>query len=127
MAVNNLLVLCYPTCSTCKKALRWLDEHGVSYTYRDIAADRPGVDELAFWHEASGLPIRRFFNTSGVLYRELGVKARLDAGMTQQECLELLATDGKLVKRPLLVRTRADGTTAVLVGFKEDAWAAELL
>ena len=119
---GKLLVLCYPKCSTCKKALKWLDEHGVAYEVRDIKEDNPTAAELAEWHARSGLPIRRFFNTSGMLYRELGVKQRLDAGMPEAECIELLATDGMLVKRPLVV-----GDGFVLVGFKEPEWEAHLL
>ena len=93
----------YPKCSTCKRAKAWLDEHGVEYVDRDIVADNPTAEELAAWVARSGLPVRRFFNSSGMKYRELGLKARLDAGMTDQECFELLATDGMLVRRPLLV------------------------
>lgn len=117
-ATPDLTVLCYPRCSTCRRALAWLDAHGVAYVARDIAGDSPSADELARWHQASGLPVRRLFNTSGRLYRELGVRERLDAGMTDEECYELLATDGMLVKRPLAVR--ADGV--VLVGFREAEW-----
>ena len=108
----------YPKCSTCKKAKAWLDEHGVEYIDRDIVLDNPTADELATWIARSGLPVRRFFNSSGMKYRELGLKARLDAGMTDQECYELLATDGMLVKRPLLV-----GDDFAIPGFKEAAWA----
>ena len=112
-----VLFIEYPKCTTCKKAKKWLDEHGVEYNDRHIVEDK-----LAEWHERSGLPLRRFFNTSGMKYRELGIKAKLDAGMTDEEAYELLATDGMLVKRPLIV---ADNT--VLTGFKEDAWAEALL
>ena len=115
----TVLFVEYPKCSTCKKAKAWLDEHGVEYIDRDIVLDNPTADELATWIARSGLPVRRFFNSSGMKYRELGLKARLDAGMTDRECYELLATDGMLVRRPLLI----DGTT-VLVGFKEAEWAA---
>lgn len=99
----TVLFVEYPKCSTCKKAKAWLDEHGVEYVDRDIVTDNPSAEELATWIARSGLPVRRFFNSSGMKYRELGLKARLDAGMTDQECYELLATDGMLVKRPLLV------------------------
>ena len=99
----TVLFVEYPKCSTCKKAKAWLDEHGVEYIDRDIVLDNPTADELATWIARSGLPVRRFFNSSGMKYRELGLKARLDAGMTDRECYELLATDGMLVKRPLLV------------------------
>lgn len=117
-----VLFIEYPKCTTCKKAKKWLDEHGVEYNDRHIVEDNPTAAELAEWHERSGLPLRRFFNTSGMKYRELGIKAKLDAGMTDEEAYELLATDGMLVKRPLIV---ADNV--VLAGFKEDAWAEALL
>lgn len=117
-----VLFIEYPKCTTCKKAKKWLDEHGVEYNDRHIVEDNPTAAELAEWHERSGLPLRRFFNTSGMKYRELGIKAKLDAGMTDEEAYELLATDGMLVKRPLIV---AD--SVVLTGFKEDAWAEALL
>lgn len=117
-----VLFIEYPKCTTCKKAKKWLDEHGVEYVDRHIVEDNPTAAELAEWHERPGLPLRRFFNTSGMKYRELGIKAKLDAGMTDEEAYELLATDGMLVKRPLIV---ADNV--VLTGFKEDAWAEALL
>ena len=117
-----VLFIEYPKCTTCKKAKKWLDEHGVEYVDRHIVEDNPTAAELSEWHERSGLPLRRFFNTSGMKYRELGIKAKLDAGMTDEEAYELLATDGMLVKRPLFV---ADNV--VLTGFKEDAWAEALL
>ncbi len=117
-----VLFIEYPKCTTCKKAKKWLDEHGVEYVDRHIVEDNPTAAELAEWHERSGLPLRRFFNTSGMKYRELGIKAKLDAGMTDEEAYELLATDGMLVKRPLIA---AD--SVVLTGFKEDAWAEALL
>lgn len=112
----------YPKCTTCKKAKKWLDEQGVAYEDRHIVEDNPSAEELAAWQERSGLPLRRFFNTSGMLYRELGVKAKLDAGMTDDEAFALLASNGMLVKRPLVV-----GDDFVLVGFKEAAWADALL
>lgn len=117
-----VLFIEYPKCTTCKKAKKWLDEHGVEHVDRHIVEDNPTAAELAEWHERSGLPLRRFFNTSGMKYRELGIKAKLDAGMTDEEAYELLATDGMLVKRPLIA---AD--SVVLTGFKEDAWAEALL
>ena len=117
-----VLFIEYPKCTTCKKAKKWLDEHGVEYVDRHIVEDNPTAAELAEWHERSGLPLRRFLNTSGMKYRELGIKAKLDAGMTDEEAYELLATDGMLVKRPLIA---AD--SVVLTGFKEDAWAEALL
>ena len=118
----SVLFIEYPKCTTCKKAKKWLDEHGVDYTDRHIVEDNPTAEELAGWQQRSGLPLRRFFNTSGMKYRELGIKAKLDVGMTDEEAYELLATDGMLVKRPLIV---ADNV--VLTGFKEDAWAEALL
>ncbi len=117
-----VLFIEYPKCTTCKKAKKWLDEHGIEYADRHIVEDNPTAAELAEWHERSGLPLRRFFNTSGMKYRELGIKAKLDAGMTDEEAYELLATDGMLVKRPLIV---ADNV--VLTGFKEEAWTEALL
>ena len=115
-----MLFICYPKCTTCQKAQRFLDAHGASYTLRDIKTDRPTRGELETWQAQSGLPLRRFFNTSGLQYRALGLKDRL-ADMTQEDMLDLLATDGMLVKRPLLV---TDGR--VLVGFREKEWG-ELL
>ncbi|MDO5024242.1 arsenate reductase family protein [Slackia piriformis] len=118
----GVLFVEYPKCTTCKKAKAWLDSHGIEYVDRHIVEDNPTAEELAAWHRASGLPVRRFFNTSGMKYRELGIKAKLDAGMTDEECYELLATDGMLVKRPLVV-----GEDLVLIGFKEPAWEEALL
>lgn len=118
----DVLLLEYPKCSTCKRAKRWLDESSVPYADRDIVTDNPTADELARWVDASGLPVRRFFNTSGRLYRELGVKARLDGGMTDEEAIRLLSTDGMLVKRPLLI---VDGTPTT-PGFREDVWSQVL-
>ncbi|MBE6469809.1 MAG: arsenate reductase family protein [Coriobacteriaceae bacterium] len=120
----SILFIEYPKCSTCKKAKKWLDEHGISYTDRHIVEENPTADELASWQEASGLPLRRFFNTSGMKYRELNVKAQLDAGMSDEDAFALLATDGMLVKRPLVI---VDGGKTVLVGFKEAAWEETLL
>lgn len=118
----GVLFVEYPKCTTCKKAKAWLDSHGIEYVDRHIVEDNPTAEELAAWHRRSGLPVRRFFNTSGMKYRELGIKAKLDAGMTDEECYELLATDGMLVKRPLAV-----GEDLVLIGFKEPAWEEALL
>ena len=118
----SVLFIEYPKCTTCKKAKKWLDEHGVVYTDRHIVEENPTAEELAAWQQRSGLPVRRFFNTSGMKYRELGVKVKLDSGMTDEEAFELLATDGMLVKRPLVVTD-----TAILVGFKEAAWEETLL
>lgn len=118
----SVLFIEYPRCSTCKRAKNWLDEHGVSYTDRHIVEEAPTAEELAAWHERSGLPLRRFFNTSGMKYRELGIKAKLDAGMSNEEAYALLASDGMLIKRPLVV---ADD--AIFVGFRDEAWAGALL
>ena len=111
----------YPKCTTCKKAKKWLDEHGVEYIDRHIVEDNPTAEELASWQQRSGLPLRRFFNTSGMKYRELGIKAKLDAGMSDEEAFALLATDGMLVKRPVLV-----GEDFVLTGFREKEWREKL-
>ncbi|MBY4797566.1 arsenate reductase family protein [Collinsella sp. AGMB00827] len=121
---GSVLFLEYPKCSTCRKAKKWLDDHGISYEDRHIVEANPTADELAEWQRASGLPLRRFFNTSGMRYRELGVKAQLDAGMSDEDAFALLATDGMLVKRPLVI---VDGGAQVLVGFKEAAWEEALL
>ncbi len=118
----SVLFIEYPRCTTCKKAKKWLDEHGVDYTDRHIVEDNPTAEELASWRQRSGLPLRRFFNTSGMKYRELGIKAQLDAGMSDEDAFALLATDGMLVKRPLVV-----GDDFVLVGFREEAWTEALL
>lgn len=117
----SVLFLEYPKCSTCKKAKKWLDEHGVSYIDRDIVSDNPTAAELADFRARSGLPVRRLFNTSGMRYRELGLKDRLDAGMSDDECYELLATDGMHVKRPLLV-----GEGFAILGFNEALWTKAL-
>lgn len=120
--MNSILFLEYPKCSTCKKAKKWLDDHGIAYEDRHIVEDNPSADELKLWQKQSGLPLRRFFNTSGMLYRELGVKKRFDDGMTDDEAFDLLATNGMLVKRPLVI-----GEDFVLVGFKEAQWQEALL
>lgn len=119
--MTQVMFLEYPKCSTCKKAKKWLDEHGVDYVDRHIVEDNPSADELRAWQAKSGLPLRRFFNTSGMLYRELGVKKRFEEGMTDDEAFELLATNGMLVKRPLVI-----GSDFVLVGFKEPEWEERL-
>ncbi len=144
---KNVLFIEYPKCSTCKKAKKWLDDHEIAYVDRHIVEESPTVEELRAWVTASGLPLRRFFNTSGMLYRELNVKAQLDAGMPEGEALELLASSGMLVKRPLVViadgervskvadsnggegGTAAGGgeITSILVGFKELEWEKALL
>ena len=112
--------ICYPKCSTCQKARKWLEANGVSFEERNIKENNPGLEELRAWHQQSGLPLRKFFNTSGMLYRELQLKDKLPA-MTGEEQLALLASDGMLVKRPLLI-----GEGFVLVGFKEADWKAAL-
>ena len=115
-----MLFVCYPRCSTCKKAQKWLDEHGVSYDYRDIKEDNPTESELREWLDKSGLDVKRFFNTSGQLYKSMGLRDKLPY-MSVDEKLRLLATDGMLVKRPILI----DGGS-VLVGFKEEEWSLKL-
>lgn len=115
-----MLFLCYPKCSTCRKAAQWLEERGISVTLRDIKEDRPTAAELDQWNQLSGLPLKRFFNTSGLQYKALGLKDRLPQ-MDREEQLQLLASDGMLVKRPILV----DGDK-VLVGFRETEWQAAL-
>ena len=112
--------ICYPKCTTCRKAQKWLDENGISYTLRDIKMEHPTYEELAAWHRRSGLPLKKFFNTSGLLYKSMELKDRLPA-MSEDEMLKLLAADGMLVKRPLLV-----GDDFVLVGFREAEWAERL-
>lgn len=112
----SAIIVGYPRCTTCKKAEKYLADKGVAYTYRDIKEDNPSLKELTEWHAASGLDIKRFFNTSGMKYRDLGLKDKLPT-MSDQEKLELLATDGMLVKRPILL---VDGK--VTTGFKEKEW-----
>ena len=112
--------ICYPKCTTCQKAQKWLDENGISYTFRDIKMENPTCNELTAWHERSGLPLKRFFNTSGLLYKSMGLKDKLPQ-MSEDEMLKLLAADGMLVRRPLLV-----GNDFVLVGFKEAEGAERL-
>ena len=116
-----MIFLCYPKCSTCVKAQKWLDEHKVPYTLRDIKEDKPTLQELTAWHSQSGLPLKKFFNTSGLLYRSLELKNKLPS-MEDTEMLSLLATDGMLVKRPILI-----GEDYVLVGFSEEVWSSKLL
>ena len=111
-----MLFICYPRCTTCKKAQKWLDDNGLQYELRDIKENNPSYDELKEWYAKSGLPLKRFFNTSGQLYKNMELKDKLPA-MSEEEQLKLLATDGMLVKRPILV----NGGT-VLVGFKEAEW-----
>lgn len=113
-----MLFIEYPKCSTCKKAKAWLDSNGIEYTDRNIKDENPTYDELKLWYEQSGLPLKKFFNTSGMLYRSMELKDKLP-NMSEEEQLKLLASDGMLVKRPLLV----DGEK-VLTGFKEADWSA---
>ena len=114
-------VYCYSKCSTCKKALAWLDENDVSYELLDIKTNHPGLAELAAAYEKSGLPLKRFFNTSGNLYKEMALKDKLPE-MSEEEQLALLATDGMLVKRPLVI-----GDDFVLTDFKEAEWKEKVL
>ncbi|WP_405265178.1 arsenate reductase family protein [Methanobrevibacter sp.] len=116
-----MLFVNYPKCSTCRKAKKWLDEQNIEYDSRHIIEDNPTADELRKWWEISGLPLKRFFNTSGMKYRELKLKDKLP-DMSEDEQLDLLATDGMLVKRPVLV-----GDDVVLVGFKVKEWEEKLL
>lgn len=115
-----MVFLCYQTCSTCKKAQKWLDERGIAYDLRPIKEQNPTEEELRRWHQMSGLPLKKFFNTSGMQYRALGLKDRLPQ-MSEDEQFALLATDGMLVKRPMLI-----GEDFVLVGFKEAEWAEKV-
>ena len=117
---KNMLFICYPKCSTCQKAKKWLDEHNIEYTERHIVNDNPTYDELKEWHSKSGFPMKKFFNTSGLLYKEMNLKDKLPT-MSEEEQLKLLATNGMLVKRPLIVKG-----DAVLVGFKETEWIEKL-
>ena len=116
-----MIFICYPKCTTCQKARAWLDEHHITYNFRDIKLENPTYDELAAWHEHSGLPLKKFFNTSGLLYQSMGLKDKLSA-MSEDEALHLLATDGMLVKRPLLV-----GDDFVLPAFNPTEWENALL
>ena len=112
--------ICYPKCTTCQKAKAWLDAKGIEYELRDIKLNNPTLSELTQWHKMSGLPLKKLFNTSGLLYKSLDLKTKLPS-MTDEEMLRLLATDGMLVKRPLLI-----GNGFVLVGFKEEQWKETL-
>lgn len=115
-----MLLIEYPKCSTCQKAKKWLDDHQIPHTDRHIKEQNPTAEELKEWKEKSGLPLKRFFNTSGMRYRELGLKEKLET-MSEAEQLELLASDGMLVKRPLLISEEK-----VLTGFREKEWEALL-
>lgn len=112
--------ICYPKCTTCQKAKKWLDDNNIEYELRDIKENNPTFEELSKWYRMSGLPLKKFFNTSGLLYKSMGLKDKL-AAMSEEEQLKLLATDGMLVKRPLLI-----GEDFVLVGFKESEWGTKI-
>ena len=115
-----LKFICYPKCTTCQKAKKWMDDHGIEYSLRDIKTDNPSADELTRWYSKSGLPLKKFFNTSGLLYKSMELKDKLP-GMSEEEMLQLLASDGMLVKRPLLICD-----DFVLIGFKEADWTDAL-
>ena len=108
--------ICYPKCTTCLKAKKWLDDNNIEYELRDIKTENPTFEELSEWYKKSGLPIKKFFNTSGLLYKSMNLKEKLPE-MSEEEMLSLLATDGMLVKRPLLI-----GDSFVLTGFKQSEW-----
>ncbi len=116
-----LKVYCYNRCTTCKKALKWLDDHNIDYELIDIKTEHPDEETLRKYHAMSGLPLKRFWNTSGIPYREMELSRKLP-DMSEDEQIKLLATDGMLIKRPLLI-----GDSYVMTGFKEDEWAAKLL
>ena len=116
-----LRFICYPKCTTCQRAKKWLDDHQIEYEFRDIKLDNPTLEELTEWYNKSGLPLKKFFNTSGLLYKSLDLKNRLPE-MSEEEMLKLLATDGMLVKRPIVVTD-----TVILTGFREKEWAEKLL
>jgi transcriptional regulator, spx/mgsR family len=118
---NHMLLICYPKCTTCQKAKKWLESQGIAYTERNIAEENPTYKELKEWYKKSGLPLKRFFNTSGLLYKSMQLKDKLPE-MSEEEQLKLLATDGMLVKRPLVV----DGDN-VLTGFRKVEWTEKLL
>ena len=115
-----LKFICYPNCTTCQRAKKWLDDNEIEYEFRDIKLDNPTIEELAEWYQKSGLSLKKFFNTSGLLYKSLDLKNKLPE-MSEDDMLKLLATDGMLVKRPLVI-----GDDFVLVGFKENKWAEKL-
>ena len=112
--------ICYPKCTTCQKAKKWLDDNSIEYDLRDIKLNNPSLEELSEWYKKSGLPLKKFFNTSGLLYKSMELKDKLPT-MSDEEQLRLLATDGMLVKRPLLI-----GEGFVLTGFREKEWAEKL-
>ena len=121
MEVKSMIkFICYPKCTTCQRAKKWLDDNKIEYELRDIKLDNPTLQELTEWYKKSGFPLKKFFNTSGLLYKSLDLKNKLPT-MTEDEMLKLLATDGMLVKRPILI-----GKDLVLVGFKEADWAQKI-
>lgn len=119
---ENIMIkfICYPKCTTCQKAQKWLDDNKIEYTLRDIKEDNPSFEELIAWYKTSGLPIKKFFNTSGLLYKSMDLKTKLP-DMSEEEQLKLLSTNGMLVKRPIVI-----GKDFVLVGFKENEWSEKL-
>ena len=119
---ENIMIkfICYPKCTTCQKAQKWLDDNKIEYTLRDIKEDNPRFEELIAWYKTSGLPIKKFFNTSGLLYKSMDLKTKLP-DMSEEEQLKLLSTNGMLVKRPIVI-----GKDFVLVGFKENEWSEKL-
>ncbi len=116
-----LTFICYPKCTTCQKAQKWLDEKGIEYTLRNIKEENPTEEELSLWYEKSGQPLKKFFNTSGLLYKSMNLKEKLPS-MSDEEMIALLSSDGMLVKRPLLI-----GDGFVLTGFREPAWEEKVL
>jgi len=118
---KHMLFIEYPKCSTCQRAKKWLQEHGISFDDRHIIEDNPTVEELTLWYKRSGLPLKKFFNTSGMKYKELGLKDKL-SDMSEEEQITLLATDGMLVKRPLIIADEF-----ILTGFREKEWVEKLL
>ena len=118
--MNMISFICYPKCTTCQKAKKWLDDNNIEYTVRDIKTCKPAYEELKAWYEKSGLPLKKFFNTSGLLYKSMELKSKLPM-MSDDEMLKLLSTDGMLVKRPLVI-----GDDFVLVGFKEADWDVKI-
>lgn len=115
---ENIMIkfVCYPKCTTCQKAKKWLDDNKIEYEFRDIKENNPTFEELSAWYKMSGLPLKKFFNTSGLLYKSMELKTKLPA-MSEEDQLKLLSTDGMLVKRPIVI-----GKNFVLVGFKESEW-----
>ena len=121
MHMKAISILCYPKCGTCRKAVKWLEDNNIKYDYRDITLENPSVEELTRWVSVSGLPVRKFFNTSGLLYKSMNLKEKV-AALPEDELIKILATDGRLVKRPVVLYEGG-----VLVGFDEQAWGSVLL